>query len=367
MNTRRVLEGVGKVAFAPIHDGGWEFTPFPSCLKSVTSYLGAQFDYPYLLSATGAAFRLLWHPGKWFGGNVDIVFLDPDPIAPFKRGLAAAGWSGSILINSTRTWDIDQSFKEERNKHLAPYSSSDETLFREKIVASIDSGRPVIALGVVGPPEASIITGYDSSGEVLIGWSMFQEHLNPEHDISPEDDSELNPPIGFEENGYFRRDDWFRRTNGIIVLEESTKVDPKTIYRSTLEWVPKIILTPSVYEFASGLSAYDCYIEKLLDDSQYSEDDLETLSLRKMIHYDAMTMIAERSGASKFAADAAALFAEAQIGLEMASAAFARAAVEMEAWWKIVGPIYQDEVTVKSVHIREGPSACSWVPELTEA
>jgi hypothetical protein len=36
---RRILEGVPKVAFAPIHDGNYEFTPYPSCLRSVLRYL----------------------------------------------------------------------------------------------------------------------------------------------------------------------------------------------------------------------------------------------------------------------------------------------------------------------------------------
>ena len=38
-----------------------------------------------------------------------------------------------------------------------------EAVFRERIVASIaQARRPVIAFGVVGPPEAAIITGYDA-------------------------------------------------------------------------------------------------------------------------------------------------------------------------------------------------------------
>lgn len=34
---------------------------------------------------------------------------------------------------------------------------------------------PVIAIGVVGPPEPCIVAGYDKGGEVLIGWSFFQD------------------------------------------------------------------------------------------------------------------------------------------------------------------------------------------------
>ena len=36
MAKRKILDRVPKVAFAPIHDGQFELTPFPSCLKAVS-------------------------------------------------------------------------------------------------------------------------------------------------------------------------------------------------------------------------------------------------------------------------------------------------------------------------------------------
>ena len=47
------------------------------------------------------------------------------------------------------------------------------------IKAKIDSGFPCIALGIIGPPEACIITGYRNNGDVLLGWNFFQD--NPEY------------------------------------------------------------------------------------------------------------------------------------------------------------------------------------------
>jgi hypothetical protein len=44
---RAVILGVPRVAFAPIHDGQCEFTPFPSCLKSVCGFLGRDLAYHY--------------------------------------------------------------------------------------------------------------------------------------------------------------------------------------------------------------------------------------------------------------------------------------------------------------------------------
>ncbi|NIR03261.1 MAG: hypothetical protein GTN78_24185, partial [Gemmatimonadales bacterium] len=70
--------------------------------------------------------------------------------------------------------------------------------YRKAIVSSIDSGRPVIALGVVGPPEACVIAGYDKGGEVLYGRSYFQE----------------------SGKGYFSTDEWFENCHGLILLGE---------------------------------------------------------------------------------------------------------------------------------------------------
>ena len=72
---------------------------------------------------------------------------------------------------------------EAEDGYLTDYSQSDKEVFRRQIIESIDKGKPVVAFGVEGPTEACIITGYDQDGDVLIGWSMIQEHLDPVHDI----------------------------------------------------------------------------------------------------------------------------------------------------------------------------------------
>jgi len=63
----------------------------------------------------------------------------------------------------------------------------------KKIIESIDQNVPVLAFGVIGPPECCIITGNDESGEVIIGWNYFQN----EHD-------------DFEPTGQFRKGNWYK-------------------------------------------------------------------------------------------------------------------------------------------------------------
>jgi hypothetical protein len=341
---RKVLEGVPKVAFAPIHDGKWEFTPFPSCLKACLKYLNHNVPYHYLLSTTGGAFRLVWHSKRWEGGNVDIMVIDKDPFKPFKSGFESAGYNTEIFWNDlmvkiySNLQDLDKTL-------LQKHSANEET-FKETILKQINAGVPVIGLGVVGPPEASIITGYDNYGETLIGWSLFQEHLDPSLDITEQEEEEFSfPPTGLEDSGYFRQDDWFRKTKGILTIGEKIPVDYSIIYKKTLEWIVEIIKTPMINNYYTGLKAYDAYIEKMQDDSEFPKNDMEILRERKMVHYDTMTMISERGGGAMFLNDVASHndFKKVADDLHLAAKAFKDSASQMESWWQIVGEIWADE------------------------
>jgi hypothetical protein len=132
------------------------------------------------MGASGAAFRLDWRKDAWEPGSVDIVFMAADPLQPARRAVTAAGATGRLLWRR----EVAEHFEPPaaREAFLLPLASDDESEFRQRILGSIDAGVPVIGFGVVGPPEACIIAGYDAAGDTLIGWSMFQERVDPGHD-----------------------------------------------------------------------------------------------------------------------------------------------------------------------------------------
>jgi hypothetical protein len=75
------------------------------------------------------------------------------------------------------------------------------------IMDSIERGVPVLAYHVVGPSDCCNITGYDEGGEVLLGWSTYQD--NPEdHNIPP------------DVTGYFRKPGWHENLQGYILVGE---------------------------------------------------------------------------------------------------------------------------------------------------
>lgn len=127
------------------------------------TYLDQKYPYHYILSTSGAAFRLVWNSKKWEGGNVDIIFMSKNPLKPFYRAFESVGRLIEIFLNQDHSWHI--ALDEE---YIKDHIASKDVIKRE-IIKNINNNIPVIGLGVVGPPEASIITGYDNNGETLIG------------------------------------------------------------------------------------------------------------------------------------------------------------------------------------------------------
>lgn len=110
--------------------------------------------------ASGAAFRLVWHTKKWDPGNVgvELTYARPDEI--YRRGLASIGCQ-FIMLKRTK--------------------DTKKEAFIAFIKEEIDKGYPCIALGVIGPAEACIITGYREEGEALLQKNSFSKHLTLSH------------------------------------------------------------------------------------------------------------------------------------------------------------------------------------------
>jgi hypothetical protein len=168
-----------------------------------------------------------------------------------------------------------------------------EEEMRRRIVESIrDRGRPVLGYGVVGPPEASIITGFDEGGDVLIGWSFFQGIPG------------LNAGVETEPSGYFRKRDWYPSTECLLVIgDKQARPALGDTYREALRWALKVARTPMVkpepdapewYQHRhNGLAAYTAWAEHLLRDADFPAGDDATLRAHHQVHNDAVGAVAE--------------------------------------------------------------------------
>jgi len=275
---RLVLEGVPRVHF---YEGGPacpEDICFPSAMRALMEYFQeADFGcrtcrclppgsrvactYSFFLGVSGAASFLSWKPG-WADDNMEIMYMSDDPGAPFERAFRATGYEYEFVGTES--------------------GSRDKALLRDRIVESIQKGRPVLAFGPVGPPESAIITGYDESGDVLIGWSFFQSI------------PEFNAGLEFEPSGEFRARDWFDYPPGIsvaIIGEKRERPPLSETFRHALEWMLRVARTPVTFgDRHNGLAAYSAWAQDLLRDEDLDE---AVLRQRHEVHDAAVGLVAE--------------------------------------------------------------------------
>lgn len=233
-------------------------SPFPGALYAILEYRGDRQDYAYLMGITGAAFRRLWKRDD--GGNVGLLKFGD---TPFSLAFAALGYP----------W------------HKVP---TEKATMIAAIEASLARDMPPISFGLLGPPEAGLVTGYADAGAVLYGWSYFQ-------------------PDG---SRYYEKRDWFETldTSGgavLIVLGEkkATKPTPHEVLVTSLEWALDLAYTshrPDLPEHVSGLAAYPAWANALEVDADYPANKPSVMDIRTMVYGDQCVMLEERREAARF-------------------------------------------------------------------
>ena len=342
---RIVLDGVPPVGFYPDMQQREdskarcpEDAMLPSCIRACLEYLGDGLGcrktglctdwglgcgYAFLMGTTGAAFRLSWKEG-WHEDNAATWLVSDDPTEVFRRAFASVGREVEILCGT----------------RLREQGDDVESQFRAAILDSIGRGVPVIAHGVVGPPEECIVAGYDDGGDTLIGWSFFQYW------------DECHPDQDFEPNGMFRKSDWFKDTWSLLVLgDRLPRPDVRQVYRDALAWALEVMRTPLRQgDRHNGLAAYDAWAEHLLKDEEFATDDLPALQQRFGVHDDTVGIVAEgRWYGSLFLAQAAQ---DGGLNAPELYAAASCCAAEHDLMWKVwglVGGIGRDEAKARKL------------------
>lgn len=258
-----ILYGIPKVTLGNIQDGTAQYTPFPICLQAVLDYLGTPVHYSQLMAASGAAFRLRWGLCEWDMSAVDIrnIFYEPDKA--FELTFRSVGRKYTILESA---------------------GSNQAEMFR-LIQQEINAGRPLIGLGVVGPPEACIITGYQDNGNELLGWSLFQESL------------EFGGDVACDESGYFVAGNWFMHTDSIIAIGEqiSPGLPLKELLTNALDLMKQETMAVNEHDapaYAGGQSAYRQWAQAMRNDRNFIVEDTKLHELLYCFS-DAQLMVAD--------------------------------------------------------------------------
>jgi hypothetical protein len=288
---KKVLEGIGR-----IH---WRTTSplcFVGSVVAALRHLGEQLEPDYVMGISGGAFKAFWIP-PWSPANCDLLLAGEEPV---RRTFGALGYGYTVIRDYDR---LDPAHTKE--------------FFREPIVRSLDAGRPVLAIGIVGPPECCVVAGYDKGGDVLYGRSYFQP----------------------EAGGYFRSEDWYENIHGLILIGEKQGQPPQEeILRSTLEWAIELARRPEFParlpsesgdsdRIVSGLAAYDAMAKALLDDAAFEPSDREGFTLRIVaLGNDGLWLMWDaRDIAARFLRQVASWVAPAAVRQELLAAAEAYA------------------------------------------
>ncbi len=213
---RIVLPNVPRINFYAGGPRCPEDLTLPSVMRALMEYLGEEefgcrtcralpagskvnCSYSFFVGMTGAGSFLSWKEG-WEGDNMALFYMSADAAAPDRRAFHAAGYAWEYVVKSP-----DQ---------------DNEAVFRRRIIESIRQGRPVVGYGVVGPPEPCLIAGFDEGGDVLVGWSFFQDvpWLN--------EGVEFEPEAAQGEGAYFRKRDWLKETECLLIITEKLERPP---------------------------------------------------------------------------------------------------------------------------------------------
>jgi len=298
----RILEGITQFS--------WESTwlCFEGSLYGCLKYIDREIDLAYLMGVSGGAFKFLWHPDS-SPAMCDLSLLGEEPI---KRVCNALGYSYTydedrytiLLEGYGYTYNEDGctvSVGNGRYDGLKRDSKHTKEFYTDKIVKSIDAGRPVLARGIFPQfenfgivLEYSVITGYDKNGEVLYGTSYFQQFLK-------------------DQDTYFREEDWYDRCFGVITIGDRREPPSNLeILKDALAWAIDLSRTPrrnttmptrggtDTWHY-SGLAAYDALASALLDHVELPNDDKALFGAVELFMFDGIwLLLQERENASLF-------------------------------------------------------------------
>ncbi len=344
---RSVIQGVGGIYRERIQNRFFEDSPLCSCLRATLEAIGDgrgqgyetvgeerwYYDraYAWLMGTTGLAFRFTWKK-SWDIGIVSAYLIGKKADTVFERAYRSIGYSYGLL--RTRYSAKEKSLSAREKKELR------ETAKRI-VMENIDKKRPVIAHGVIGPPEECLITGYDEDGEAVTGWNVFQDpgRGSPSWYADTDGDGvmELNADrlVGYEPSGYFRKHDWFKDTWSVMyVVGKEKEPERGAVCRDSLEWALEVIRKDKLYirEFENGISAYRACADSV-ERLKIGADKPEELRSRYMVFVSAVAMIIDnRTYARLFLNGIAEEYMEISKPLSVASELYME---EIRSVWRI--------------------------------
>jgi hypothetical protein len=141
---------------------------------------------------------------------------------------------------------------------------------------------------VVGPTDCCILTGYDEGGQVLLGWSTYQD--------IPDDHTEPH-----DSTGYFRKTGWHDNLAGTILLgQKGEPPQPRAVYLDALKWALHLLRTPTIGGKRTGLAGLQTWAEEMTDEQYFPAGNDELIGWRYVSAAVNMTMLRDHCTAAPF-------------------------------------------------------------------
>jgi hypothetical protein len=236
-----VLKGVNRL--------GWDTgmpNSFLAALTAAANYMGIDKDYTYLNGVSGAAFRIQFFK--------DWCPSSPDPTCGFDAGaeaMKALGFDFQYLI-------LADSAK-------VPGTGTSKDDMTKAVMASIDAGKPAIAIDLIQIPEWGVITGYQKGGSELLCRTYFDKT-----------------------QGYSIAE----KFPWVVVIIKDKKAMPsdRGNYMNAFKIALKEAVTDSFGDYYSGTKALEKWIDRLKMDNfaDMAPDRFETCCLANAWIYERM-------------------------------------------------------------------------------
>jgi len=325
--TGRVIEGVPRVQFYAGGPRPPEDDTFSACMTALLQHRGDDIGlgrpdqtddekwhevHCFFMGMGGSAFKLC------FDESLDLASTSlrsgvPSLRASLCRAADSAGYAAQLIFLKPQGEDASESWS--------------ETQARKAIEQSLSKGRPVIAAGLAGPPEFSIIAGAENGLDELIGWSFFQ------------DDPGFSMGLEKEPNGMFRVSNWFKDLEVLLFLGEKAGARTPDSYVTGLEAGLSLLQTDSVGGGANGQAAYQAWCEFLADSEFWPSGSDAALRRSHTYHWQtAGTLAEDRAWGAVFLDQAAAAWPSAQEELAAAHRCFMNIHDLVWAVWEFSGP-----------------------------
>jgi len=213
------------VEVEPLRCQGRENT-FIGALDAAARAMGDEAGYPFLMGASGAAFRIQFHQPDWCPSS-------PDGMCGFdcaRKALVALGREGSFH------------FESEAGPEL-----------RRALSKSIDAGRPALGAGLIGPLDWGVITGPGDDPRRPLCLTYWNKGESPEP-------AEKWPIV-------------------LLLLGGRTdRPDRSMLFAQSFDIARELWSTPAYEHYASGAAAYSAWAGDLRDEARFGSLDPEELT-----------------------------------------------------------------------------------------